>query len=486
MRIGQNSKFRGSEDYQIMLPEMVKVRDCMGGAFFVKNKGSLYLPHPSSVDVKSPSQIERYNVFIKNAEYDDFPAVTESVYLGKLKLDDVQANLDSRLEYLIEDCDGDGLSLNGLAESCASNNLRFAYHFLLTDFNGLSDLDIQSLSIDEYRAVNPRATIKQYSRDNVLDYNFNRVNGKMQLTYILLQEEQRITDVESMTEEVITSWLKLGIDESGYYQQKYVSTKKPDELDEGVKNYILVGGKPLQYIPGVFASEREIQGGKLPMKLGYLSQLCDLALSRYRTNACYKEAMQGLQSVVNIYGVGEQEWEEFELVNKRDFVGVGVNTPNIFSNPNVRMEILDTNAAFEPWHQEFEKNTQTVRALGGTFKTDIATQRTATEIINEAENQLAILTPMVDSIEEAIKTCIWYAGVFEGVYSVDTFDLNAIEFTMPRDFATTKLTTEEVNTIQNLFLSGLLSKEEVLKILEIGGWTVSSAEELLTQLTEQV
>ena len=40
-------------DYDKMLPEVTKVRDAVQGAFFVKRKGFLYLPHPSDVDQTS-------------------------------------------------------------------------------------------------------------------------------------------------------------------------------------------------------------------------------------------------------------------------------------------------------------------------------------------------------------------------------------------------------------------------------------------------
>lgn len=484
MKTGSSSKFIGNDSYTLMLPEVEKVRDCIAGEFFVKQKGSEYLPHPSSVDKTSPEQRMRYKMFIDNAEFDEFPDSTERVMIGKLKLDDIQIELPQKISYLESDSDGDGLSLNGLAELCCRNALEVKWMFLLADYQGLSDLDVHSLSIQELEQANPRATIKQYTRENILDWSFSRIGGKMQLTYILLRECSIQTDPESMTEEKVYSWLKLAIDDDGYYQQKYVSAVKDGEITEGEKNYPAVNGSTLDYIPGVFASDEEMPVGKLPEKLGFLNSICDLALARYRTNARYKESLDGLQPMINIYGVDDSDWETYKEINKRNYAAVGVSSPNIWPSETTKVEILNSNAAFDPWEREFDKNTKTVRALGGVFKTDITTQRTATEIINESENQLAVLYPMVDSVEEAVKTAIWYCGIFEGIYKPEGDVPEDIIFEMPRDFAATKLSVEEVKALADLFMAGLMPKEELIKIFELGGWTISKTEDLLTQLNE--
>lgn len=487
MSSNSSEKFTGNDDYQLMIEEVEKVRDCVAGQFFVKLKGEEYLPHPSAVDKTSQEQRMRYKQYIDNAEFDEFTDNTERVMIGKLKVDDTEVDIPEKLSYLIEDCDNDGLPLTGLIESSCKNALEVKWHLLLSDYQGLSDLDVDSLTIADLERANPRATIKQYTRENVIDWAFSRVGGKMQMTYALLRESSKQTDPETMSEIDVTSWLKLGIDEVGYYQQKYVYGAAKGEQIEGEKNYVSVNGKALQYIPVAIASDEELPSGTLPLKLGFLDNIANLALARYRTNAKYKEALDGLQPMINIYGVDESDWEEYKTINGRTYAAVGVSSPNVWPSPDTKVEMLNANAAFEPWEREFEKNTKTVQALGGVFKTDVAVQRTATEIISEVENQVAVLDPLVNSVARAVQLSVWYCGVFEGIFTPDNMSqMDQVNIEMPKDFATTRLSPEEVASIRDTYLAGLYSKEEAVRLLVMGGRSTVDAEALLGQLDEGI
>ena len=185
----------------------------------------------------------------------------------------------------------------------------------------------------------------------------------------------------------------------------------------------------------------------------------------------------------NVFGINESEWEQFQEINGRDYVASGSKTPNIWPNQDAKMEIMESQQGLNQFEDYFERNEKKVRALGGVFETDQSGTRTATEVINEAEGQSAILTPTVGSIEAGLRRMVLYCGMFEGLYSPDNLEDNMddIDFSLPRDFAVRKLSVEEVRELRELYLAGLLLKEEFYKIMEIGGWSVSSAKEMLEQ-----
>lgn len=470
-------------NYTQMSPYLELVRDSIRGAPFVKMKGKTYLPHPSAVDASSNEQKDRYKAYKAAAEFNEFPGHTLKTMLGKLKLDSINAELDPAIDYLIDDVDGDGLTLSGLCESLASNNLQAKWHVLVADYAGLSDVAIDDVSIEDLEEQNPRASIKQYSRENVIDWHFSRINGKMQLTYILLREVGEEFQPESTARDTIKSYLALGIDEDGYYQQKIVDSEKGSNI-EGEKNHPKVNGKTLDFLPVSVVADEEIENNQMPLPLGFLSPICDLSISRYQVSADYKESLKGLQPMINVYGVNNSDWKQFKEINGREYVAVGVSCPNVWPGKETKVEFASSNATLEPYLSYFNKNTEEVRALGGVFKTDVQTQRTATEVINESEQQLSILEPLTNSIENGIKEQIFYCGMFEGIYQPEnrTQAMKDIEFTMPRDYAVTKLSVEEAKEYREQYLSGLLPKEEYLKVLEVGGWTISKAEELVKQL----
>ena len=475
-------------EYTFMIKNVLKVRDAVKGSVFVKDKGSLYLPHPSSVDTSSDTQVARYNAFLAGAEFDEFTGTTKRVMLGKTKTDDIKFNTPSGLEYLVEDVDKDGLSMKGLIEACYADVLEVKWRLLLTDYKGMSELDTgeTEYSAQDIKDANPRPTIKQYPRESVVDWDFARINGVMQLTYLVLMEQGCEINKDTGTRQKVTSYLKLGLDETGYYQQKKTDSTK-GESSYGEKNYLEVGGSPLQFIPVSIACDEELSGDNLPIELGFLAPIAELAYARYQVSAKYKEAMSAFIPSMHVMGVDQQVWEDFKAVNKRDFVASGAFTPNIWAgtkdNP-VTVELLEASGSLKQFTDYFEDNKNKVRACGGVFKTDTATQRTATEVLEEASTALSVLAPMANSIESAVKWQIAYCAMFEGKVATDKVAdyLQTIELSLPRDFAARKLTVEEVKALIEVYNIGLLPRTEFIDIFVAGGWAISDAEDILNKL----
>ena len=83
-----------------------------------------------------------------------------------------KVNLPEKLQYLIDDGDGDWLSLQASIEITASNCLQVGYHILLAEYDQLaSGLDVE-LSIADKAALNQRASIKHYPRESLKDWAY--------------------------------------------------------------------------------------------------------------------------------------------------------------------------------------------------------------------------------------------------------------------------------------------------------------------------
>lgn len=475
-------------EYHISAPFLEQMRDTVRGSMIVKVKGQRYLPHPSNVDTESDEQKERYRKYLHGAEFSDFTGHTKRVMLGKLKLDDMEFMPPGGLEYLAEDTDKDGLSMRGLVESCCGNVLETKWHLLLADYKGLSELDTSEVepSAQDVKDANPRATIKQYRRENVLDWDFARINGRMQLTYLLLLEVGSDVDHDTGSREDVKSYLKLGLDEKGYYQQKRTDSVLSYET-YGDRVYLEVNGKPLDFIPASIVADEEIDTGHLPLELGFLSPIGDLALHRYNVSAKYKESLNAFIPSMHITGVDANVWETFKEVNQRNFVASGPGMANIWSgtsdNP-VEVSLLEAAGSLQQFDNYFEKNKNEVRAIGGVFKADQTVQRTATEISAEIKTSTAVLVPIACSVESAIKWQIAYCALFEGLTTVENVHnyMHDIELCLNKDFEINKLTVEEVKGLLEIYNTGLLPKEEFLRLMEFGSWTISKAEDLLNQL----
>ncbi|MGB2063502.1 MAG: DUF4055 domain-containing protein [Marinomonas gallaica] len=470
-------------DYSASIAPLQVVRDCIEGEVRVKSRGEHLLPHPCAVDKTSPEQQMRYAKYLAGAEFDGFPDLTRRGWLGKMQVGKLTHKLPERLDYLVQNADGDGTPLSAAIEYAASSVMQTKYHVLVADYQGLSDADTSTLSMADVEALNPRATVKQYARESLVDYDFKRINGVMQLYYVKLLEVASELDPESGSRKNIESYLILALDEDGnYYQQKEVDGRK------GERNYVSVGGSALKWLPVEVVADEECQVGSLPRGMGLLYPICSLALSRYRVSADYKEMLSALPPTVFTRGWRQGDKELFDEINGRDYMQFGSGRANnLPNNVDVKIEsVSDSTGAFTSY---FDNNADKVRALGGVFRDKSETQKTATEADIDASEQNAMLEMLADNLEHAFARMIAYCGMFEGLFAPDALEQQIGEtviVSLPRDFASPKLSVEEVRTLMDLIVAGVRTREHVVKALAQGGWDVQEAEQTLSDLENEL
>lgn len=464
----------------LMLAEVVKIRDCVKGSPFIKAKGQLYLPHPSALDTTSPEALLRYNQYKANAQFQGIPGQTLKTWTGKVDASKTLVELPDRIAYLENDVDGDGLDIYGGISQTLSNVLSVKWHVLVADYQGLSDVDLKSLSRADLAAIKPRATVKQYTRENVIYWHYDRVNGKMQLAYIMLLETGLEFEEANLTNHVIESYLVLALDENGeYYQQKIV--RSTDGLLRGERSPILVGGEPLKWLPVRVVIDEPMQAGAMPMELGYLSPICDLTLHNYVISADKMETLNAGKPTLNYYGVDQMAWEAFQEVNKRDYVAVGLAV-NLWSK-DVKAEYVSAQNDISGYTSTMQENNDEMRALGASFPSDSNVDKTATEAEIDSAEQVSRLTVAAQCVEDAWRFMGLCCGMFEGLWSQDGIEqnLDKVVITMNKEFSKRDMTAQEVQQVRENYLSGLIDKKEAIEKLAAGGWTVATAEELINR-----
>lgn len=461
------------DTYAFARSQIMVARDCMEGEDRIKSKGYTYLPHPSQVDTTSAEQVARYSVFKAGAEFDDFPASSRRALLGKMRIDSTIADLPTQIEYLEEDADGDGVPLSGLIENASDECLLANWCVLVADYAGLGDVDLTSVSKAEAESAKPRAKIKIYERENVVNWSFTRINGAMQLSFIALQEVGVEFDPLSMEENDVVSYLILAIDENGnYYQQKIVYTD--NGINKGEPSYVSINGQPMTFIPVEFASLRQTKRGELPKEMGYLYPICLKTLHRYRVSAVYKEVQRNLAPSTFTKGWQEGDIDIFKQANgQREYIATGPSAVNNLPN-NVDVEILSAATDMSDYQWYFEKNEKEIQALGGSVNTQ-AQAMTATEADIQASDQNAMLETLCTNLERAFKRICEYCGMFEGVDA-------DVEITMPRDFATPKLSVDEVRVLIELKMQNVISMNEFHRKLDNGGWLIEDAETIIAEM----
>lgn len=470
-------------DYDEFLCEIEKVRDCVEGAHKIKKETYKYLPHPSEIDKDSTQAQNRYTNYLNGAEFDEQPSDTLQTLLGKMRLHETNAELPDSISYLLEDTDGDGVSLASNIEQTVSNIIQVKFHIVVADYDGLFDLEIDQVSIAEKEQLNPRAVLKQYSRENVINWNFRRINGRMQLAYICLLERGEDFNADTATHTDTESYLILALDENGhYYQQKKVKGRKG--LLEGEPSYVTINGENLQFIPLEIISDSESHSGQMPRGTGFLSKICNVALHKYNKSAQKDEFERMLSPTIFTKGWNQGDLELFESLNNRKHITTGGGQVNNLPN-DVDYDVLSVTGAVEPFQWSLEYADKKILSMGGTAKQEVANM-TATEADINASEQNAKLTTIADNVEACYERLASYCLMFEGGVSPDNVaqDNEDIMVSLPRDFATPKLSIDEVRTLMELYSLGAKSQEQLVRQLAQGGWDYQDAETTLLELEE--
>lgn len=474
-------------EYNLTAVAVQSVRDAVAGSVFVKDKSTDYLPNPSEIDTTSADAKARYERYLQGAEWDAYPEQTLRSMLGKLRVDDAVVTLPTSVDYLNEDTDGDGMSLKAMMQQSASELLQVKWQCLVADYQGLTDVAIEDISVAELSAIEARAVIKAYSRENVIYWHFSRINGKLQMSYLMLREVGTTFDQNTMVDTAVKSYLVLALDEDGNYYQQKITDGGNASLVEGERNYVTVGNTHLKWLPVQFVMDEQGVTGKLPKELGFLAPICDLTYARYQMSAEYKEAMRSMPPTRDVLGLAGTKMDQFKEANGRSYYATGANAVN-FLPEGVSVELNSANMEVEFYERYFTANEDKIRSLGGVIVSDSSSDKTATEVSTNAEEQNARLTSIADGIEAAYKRIISYCMMFEGAASQDNVEasMNLITIELNRDFAAAKLTTDEVRAIQELVLNGLLTRKMAIEKLLAGGWLMGDIEQILADLETTV
>lgn len=465
----------------LMLPEIVKIRDCVKGAAFVKAKGQLYLPHPSALDTNSPEAVLRYNQYKANAQFQGIPKQTLRTWVGKIDPEKTIVELPERISYLENDIDGDGLGIRGAISQTLNNVLSVKWYVLVADYQGLSDVDLKSLSRADLAAIKPRATVKQYTRENVIYWHYDRVNGKMQLSYIMLLETGLEFDSSKLKNDVIESYLILALDENGeYYQQKVV--RSAAGLQEGERSQVTVGDSALKWLPVSVVIDEPMQAGTMPMELGYLSPIVDLTLHNYVISADKMETLNAGKPTLNYYGVDENAWGQFKTVNQRDYVAVGLAV-NLWAK-EVTAEYVSAQTDVTAYTETMKANDDEMRSLGASFPTDSTTDKTATEVETDSAEQSARLTVAAQCVEDAWRFMCLCCGMFEGLWSQDNIEqnLNQVVIVLNKEFSKREMSPQKAQQILAAVAQGIIPRSQGLKVFVQGGYTEDDYETLINEI----
>jgi hypothetical protein len=475
-RLFQEPDIESHEQYVVTCDDVEKVRDFLEGEPAVKRKKTKYLPHPNTAQAKNPGQDERYTAYLMGGEVDDFPSRTLESMLGRLNRNPVVYEMPAQIEYLEYDTDGDWSTLQETVEAVASNILAVNYHILIAEYSRVPE-STEQISVSEKQVMGLRSYIKQYPRESLYDWQFGKINGRLQLVYakLVTSDVKRAEDGPYLH----TDELELFLDAEGY-RQTLTKYKNAEVIDQPEVFIPLAMGKRLSYIPIEIITADRTPKGTIPKKTGYIAPLVYKAHHRYQVSADLKEKLRIMQDTSYSSGWDEAKKEQFNAINGREYFAFGAGVHN-FLPQEVEIDILKMQADGDAHFKYLEMNAGEVQALGGRFNTS-EKEVTATEVMDAAAEELAELNLIANNVESAFKRMLCYCAEFEGLKITP----EKVEFSINREFVAQNMTPDEVRAVRETYLDGLISREQAVQKFIDGGFLRGEIEVILADVDEDL
>ena len=225
--------------------------------------------------------------------------------------------------------------------------------------------------------------------------------------------------------------------------------------------------------------------------MGFLGRIADTCLHRYRLSADFKDYLKKMPPT-NYVGVGSDfSMDNFEQNNGTKQIAIGGN--NIFSTDNFTVQSSAAGGDLNAFFQKFEESKAKLRDFGATMPGSDA-EETATKTRANLAQQTAVLKPLAANLIEGTKALMYYAGIFEGAYSLDNQEAakESITVAINTDLDTVSLSGQEMNYVvqsQLLSIDGTVNNRDmaIRKLHEVGNYPADmSLEDVMKSLNNGI
>lgn len=418
--------------------QWARIRDALEGQDEIKSNGEAYLKKPSAM-----TQAE-YTAYKDRAQF--FPVAERTLrgMSGLVFRHNTQFKLPPRLDDLRERATTDGHSLTVMSEQVVNELLSIGRYGLLVDFPPITD-----------STATPY--IATYTAENILDWTSSFVEGKRQVTRIVVKDD---FDGNDDINDIAEQRLELMINKDGVYEvRKWTSSPSIAASDKTATPFALtsttiptVGGKPLKEIPFVFINPYDLRPEveKPPML-----DLVDVNVGHYRNSADYEHALY-LTAQPTPWIAGQ-----LQEANKPTAIGSGA----IWYLPEgATAGMLEfQGAGIEAQRKAMEDKENRMAALGARMIHEGRARNEASDTAKmRGKSEMSLLTNVVNMAEAGIQRALKIAAEW---VSADPKD---VEVRMNRDWVSVMMDSNTLNALVKAWQSGAISHDTLYSNLQRG------------------
>ncbi len=262
-----------------------RIRDCMTGTDRVKSKTTRYLPLPDPVC--NSANDERYKSYLMGAYFINLPARTVRAFSGLAQRKEHDIELITPLEYMYDDADGNGTSLQQMIgyalDECET----------LGNFGILTKMPIAN-EVNKSNEDTFMPTLHIYDEEQII--NWRVTNGKLSMV-VLLEANEVPKPTDMFDTQVIATYRVLYIGEDGKLHEDLYKGQERDAIindfyaDDYYSGIVDVGEawevtkttyNERTEIPFTFCGAISNEPGLDPSPI---ENICDFALKMYQVSA---------------------------------------------------------------------------------------------------------------------------------------------------------------------------------------------------------
>lgn len=442
------------EDYN--LERWEKNRIVIKGQDAVKESGVLFLPDDSYGDNTDDAR-ERYRSLLVRALFVPIAQRTRAGLNGSIFRKPAEVELQPNIEYVLEDCDGAGSSLEQFASDVCIDLMTVGRYGILVDYPSAEP----GMSKEQVQMLNLRASFVKYPAESILDWRVTKMSGQLKTTFVKLKEcvEEEVSLFE--TRDVI-QYRVLRLDESGNYIQE-VYNQSGDVIEMLMPRDS--NGTFFDTIPFVIIGAEE---NSFKVDEALLSGIVDINIAHYQVMADKLRNLHihsgGLLAISS-----KLSSEDFAEQNPNG-IRVGADQ-GLFLGEGGSASVLQLEASSQS-QTEIESLERQAVAVGARLITDSTANETAEAARIRASASASNLSRLVGNASEAIEAALEYCVRFMGG------DPDKVIYKLNMEFFEHALSAQDIMAMIQLVDRGDIGKSDMRTRLRKAGWVERSDVEI--------
>lgn len=407
-----------------VLPQYEVVTDAVAGSTAVKAKKTKYLPMPNAADASNENQ-HRYKSYLTRAMFYGVTGRTLRGLTGQIFMRDPVIETPESMKPLVEDTNGEGVSLVQLAKKIANYVISCGRAGLFVDYPETNGQVTQKQLEDD----GIRPTITGYDGRQIINWR-TRKRGALSVLNLVVLEENYIKSDDGFEVKLDTQWRVLKLSDTDEYSVE-IWRKEATRNYTLYKSYVPrdASGSPFKDIPFCFIGAENNDSDIDPVPL---FDLADMNMGHYRNSADHEENLfLCAQATPVITGLTEA-WAD-----KYFKEGVGLGSRAAIPLPQGGDAKLMQAEEVSALSTEMEHKERQMVALGAKLVEQKTVQRTATEAGLEEASESSTLSNISNNLSLGFTWALGWGAMFIGVPET------GIKFEANSDFDISKMSPEE-------------------------------------------